>query len=291
MHTAGVNSMKKKKNEFIYFAFRNVKFLIGFTIFVIFILVSVAGLAVYRDDPTEIKGNPYEGPTAQFPLGTTSIGEDVASQMVHGTKNSLIVGFTAGFIGCALGLLIGFFAGYLGGIADDILMMLTNIFLVIPTIAILIVLAAYLPYRGILLECILIGCTAWPWVARAVRSQALSLRNRQFIDLARISGVSTLKIVFFELAPNMLSYVVMAFIIQISGAIMIAATLDFIGLGPTKGISLGLMMNYAAGANAMELGSFWWFFPPGLVITLLVGGLFFMNTGLDEVFNPRLRKL
>lgn len=287
-----VEKKEKNKNEFIYFAIRNPKFIIGLSIFVFFILFATFGsLVSYDGDSTDFVGPHNQPPNTEFVLGTTSLGQDVMAQMVEGSRNSLIVGFLAGGIGTLIGLLIGFVSGYKGGIIDEILMMITNIFLVIPTIAILIILAAYLPYRGIVIESILIGCTAWPWVARAVRSQALSLRSRPFVDLSRISGVGTLRIIIYEVAPNMLSYVVMAFILQLSGAIMIAASLDFIGLGPTKGISLGVMMQIAFHNAAIVLGNWWWIFPPGIAITLIVSGLFFMNTGLDEVFNPKLREL
>lgn len=190
-----------------------------------------------------------------------------------------------------VGLIVGFFAGYEGGIIDEILMMLTNILLVIPTLALLIIVASYLPYRGVFIQSVIIGLTAWPWTARAVRSQTLSLKMREFVNLARITGRSHLKIILYEILPNMLSYVFMVIILQFGGAILAAVGLDFIGLGPTQGISLGLMMQNAVLWNAIQLGMWWWAIPPGLVITLIVGALYFMNTGLDEVFNPKLREM
>jgi len=170
-------------------------------------------------------------------------------------------------------------------------MMLTNILLVIPTLALLIIVAAYLPYRGVFIQSIIIGLTAWPWTARAVRSQTLSLRTREFVNLARISGRSHMKIIMYEVLPNMMSYVFMVFILQFGGAILAAVGLDFIGLGPSRGISIGLMLQNAVLWNAIQLGMWWWAIPPGLVITLVVGALYFMNVGLDEVFNPRLREM
>jgi len=136
----------------------------------------------------------------------------------------------------------------------------------------------------------LIGLTAWPWAARAIRAQTLSLRSREFVDLARMSAMKPLRIIFTEIAPNMMSYLVMAFILQFGGAILIAATLDFIGLGPTTGFSLGIMMQYAVLWGALPLGTWWWFVPPGAAIAAIVGALYFMNVGLDEVFNPKLRE-
>ena len=140
------------------------------------------------------------------------------------------------------------------------------------------------------LEGILIGLTSWPWAARAVRSQTFSLKTREFVEVARLSGRSTRQIIATELAPNMSSYLLMMFILLFGGAILIGASLDFLGLGPTESISLGLMMNNSFLASALLLGSWWWFLPPGLGIVAIVGGLYVMNVGLDEVFNPKLRE-
>jgi peptide/nickel transport system permease protein len=196
-----------------------------------------------------------------------------------------------GGLGTLIGVLVGFTAGYRGGLVDEALNMLTNIVLVIPTFAVLLIITAYLDVRGILMESVFIGLTAWPWVARAVRAQTFSLRSREFVDLARLSGMKSWKIVFSEIAPNMMSYLVLVLILQFGGATLIAATLDFIGLGPTSGISLGLMMNNAVLWGALLLGFWWWFVPPGLAITLIVGALYVTNVGLDEVFNPKLREM
>jgi peptide/nickel transport system permease protein len=201
------------------------------------------------------------------------------------------VGVIGGGLGTLIGILVGFTAGYRGGIVDEILNMITNIVLVIPTLAVLLIIAAYLQVRSITTECVFIGFTAWPWAARAIRAQTFSLRTREFVDLARLSGTKASKIIFTEIAPNMMSYLVMTFILQFGGAILIAATLDFIGLGPTNAISLGLMMQYAVLWGALQLGTWWWFVPPGLAITAIVGALYVMNVGLDEAFNPKLREM
>ncbi|HEX9906911.1 MAG TPA: ABC transporter permease, partial [Thermoplasmata archaeon] len=163
--------------------------------------------------------------------------------------------------------------------------------LVIPTLAILLIIAAYLTVRGILAESVFIGFTAWPWVARAIRAQTFSLRSRDFVDLARLSGMKPWKIIFTEIAPNMMSYLLLAFVLQFGGAILTAATLDFIGLGPTNAVSLGLMMNNAVLWGALILGMWWWFVPPGAAIMAIVGALYVTNVGLDEVFNPKLREM
>ena len=188
-------------------------------------------------------------------------------------------------------MVIGFTAGYRAGWIDEGLNMLTNVVLVIPTFALLLVIAAYLQVRGIMMEAVFIGVTSWPWAARALRAQTFSLVSRDFVDMARLSGRSSRKIIFAEIAPNMSSYLFMMFILLFGGAILIAATLDFIGLGPSNTISLGQMMQLSVQNAALQLHLWWWFLPPGLAITALVGSLYVMNVGLDEVFNPKLRDM
>ena len=184
---------------------------------------------------------------------------------------------------------IGFVAGFRGGVIDEILNVLTNVVLVIPTLALLLVGAAYLSARGIVVEAVFIGLTSWPWAARAIRAQTFSLKSREFVNLARLSGLRGGRIILSEIAPNMSSYLFLTFILLFGGAILIAATLDFIGSGPTSGTSLGLMMYNAVGWSALQLGLWWWFIPPGVAITAIVGALYVTNVGLDEVFNPTLR--
>ncbi|ABY95562.1 peptide/nickel transport system permease protein [Thermoanaerobacter thermohydrosulfuricus] len=277
--------------EFIYFAFKNTKFKIGLTILLFFLILAIIGPYIsYYKDPLEYVSMSNLPPSRENWLGTTTFGQDVFTQFVYGLRSTFFIGLFGGGLATIIGLLIGFIAGYKGGLLDDLLMMLTNILIVIPTLALLIIIAAYLPYRGIGIQSVIIGLTAWPWTARAIRAQTLSLKSREFVNLAKITALRPLKIVLEEIAPNMMSYVVMVFILQFAGAILAAVGLDFIGLGPTRGISLGLMMQYSVLWNAIQLGMWWWFVPPGLAITMIVSSLYFLNIGLDEIFNPRLRE-
>jgi peptide/nickel transport system permease protein len=282
----------KKKNEFLYFALRNNKLRFGMTVVLFFFVLSIIGPMLARNAPFDyVDPLGAEPPSSEYWFGTTFFGQDVFAQFVHGLRATFLVGVVGGGLGTFIGILVGFTAGYRGGMVDEILNVFTNIILVIPTLAVLLIVAAYLEVRSITTECIFIGLTAWPWTARAIRAQTFSLRTREFVDLARMSGMKSLKIIFTEIAPNMMSYLVMAFILQFGGAILNAATLDFIGLGPTNAISLGLMMQIAVLWSALQLGSWWWFVPPGLAITAIVGSLYIMNVGLDEVFNPKLREM
>jgi peptide/nickel transport system permease protein len=282
----------QKKHETLYFALRNNKLRVGLSIILFFLILTFVGPFLTDYEPYAYV-NPMgaQPPSSEHWFGTTMFGQDVFTQFVYGLKATFLVGLVGGGLGTLIGIIVGFTAGYRGGIVDEILNMLTNVVLVIPTLAVLLIIAAYLEVRGLLTESLFIACTSWPWAARAVRAQTFSLRSRDFVDLARLSGVKAWKIIFTEIAPNMMSYLLLVFILQFGGAVLSAATLDFIGLGPTNAVSLGLMMNYAVLWGALLLGVWWWFIPPGLAITAIVGALYVTNVGLDEVFNPKLREM
>jgi len=287
---APVTSMRAGR-EALYFARRNRKLVAGLTVVLLFLVVAIVGPLLTDHGPNEYVGPPAQRPSSQYWFGTTMFGQDVFAQFTHGLRSTFLVGLLGGGLAAFIGMLIGFTAGYRGGVVDEVLNMITNVVLVIPTLAVLLVIATYLRVRGVIPEAVFIGLFSWPWVARAIRAQTFSLRSRDFVDLARLSGASGRKIILKEIAPNMSSYLFMTFILLFGGAVLIAATLDFIGLGPTEGISLGLMMNNAVLWSALPLGMWWWFVPPGLGITVIVGSLFIMNVGLDEVFNPKLREM
>ena len=225
----------RKKNELLYFMLRNAKLRIGLAILLLFVVLALIGPLLTKFEPREYVAPGAQPPSSAFWFGTTSFGEDVFTQFVYGLRATFVVGVVGGGLGTLIGILIGFIAGYRGGIVDEILNMLTNIVLVVPSLVVLLIIAAYLEVRGFLFESLFIGVFSWPWAARAIRSQTFSLRSRDFVDLARLSGMKPLKIIFTEIAPNMMSYLLLTFILQFGGAILTAATLDFIGLGPTKG--------------------------------------------------------
>jgi len=277
--------------ETLYFARRNRKLMAGLTVVAAFLVLAIVGPLLTHKDPLAFQGIPAQSPSTDAWFGTTSSGQDVFAQFVHGLRASFLVVAVGGGLAAAIGMLVGFTAGYRGGLVDDLLTMLTNVVLVIPTFAVLIIVAAYLKLRGYLTEALFIGLTSWPWAARAVRAQTFSLVTRDFVDIARLTGRGSWHIVTREIAPNMSSYLLMMFILLFGGAVLIGATLDFIGLGPSNAMSLGLMMNNAVLWSALQLGYWWWFVPPGIGIMAIVGGLYVMNVGLDEVFNPKLREM
>jgi peptide/nickel transport system permease protein len=280
-----------RRNEVLYFALHSRKVLVSTSILLVMLGLAIVGPIIRPGDPNAFIGPLASPPSAEWWFGTTTFGQDVFAQFVHGLGATFFVGLAGGGIAALIGMVIGFVAGYRGGIVDEILNMFTNVVLVIPTLALLLVVTAYFQARGLLLEAFFIGLTSWPWAARAIRAQTFSLTSREFVDLARMTGASSRRVIFGEIAPNMSSYLFMTFILLFGGAILIAASLDFIGLGPTEGVSLGLMMYNAVAWSALQLGMWWWFIPPGVGITAIVAALYVMNVGLDEIFNPRLRKL
>ncbi len=281
----------RQRREILYFALRDRRILLGAAVILFFLALAIVGPWLDPTDPQAFVGPTGQAPSSDYWFGTTTFGEDVFAQFTNGLQATFVVGLLGGGLAALVGITIGFVAGYRGGIVDEVLNMITNVVLVIPTLVVLVVIAAFLSARGVIVEAAFVGLTSWPWAARAVRAQTFSLRSREFVDLASLSGLSSWKIIFQEIAPNMGSYLFMTFILLFGGAVLIAATLDFIGLGPTEGISLGLMMNNAVLWSALQLGLWWWFVPPGLGITAIVGALYVMNVGLDEIFNPKLREL
>ena len=228
-----------------------------------------------------------------LPLGTDNFGRDVLTELVAATRVSLLIGIVAGTIATAIGLTLGLLAGYIGGRVDDVIMFVTNLFTVIPSFILLILISFSIGQesRGPFIVAVVIGFTSWVWTARAVRSQVFSLRNRDHVNLSKLSGHSVVYIILTDILPYIASYVVMALILQISAAILIEATLSILGLGPrtTEVPTLGLMMNWAMIYQAPILGKWWAYFPVVLIIGMISFSLNLMNTGLDQVFNPALR--
>jgi peptide/nickel transport system permease protein len=281
----------RSRNETLYFTFRNKKLVVGLSVVLAFLVLAIVGPFLTDAEPFEFGFPTAQAPSSEHWLGTTLPGQDVFSQFVYGLRASFIVGALGALIASVIGMVVGFVSGYRGGIVDEALSMLTNVVLVIPTLAVLIIASAYLSIKGLVSEAILIGLTAWPWAARAIRAQTFTLASRDFVSLARLSGSRGWQVILREIAPNMSSYLFLVIILLFGGSILTAATLDFLGLGPSNAMSLGLMMNSAVANSALQLDLWWWFVAPGVGIIAIVGGLYIVNVGLDEVFNPKLREM
>jgi peptide/nickel transport system permease protein len=265
------------------------KFLIGFFILLIMVLVMNIYPMLNHTDPFKMVGMSFEKPSKAFFMGTDNFGRDAFLELMYAIKTSMKIGLIAGCTATAIGLFIGLLSGYLGGVLDDILTAFTNMFIVIPQIIILILVSVSLNTRDSVTIAMIIGLTAWPWTARAVRAQASSLRNRDHVNIAKISGHSTAKIIIYEILPYIASYVVMAFVLQTASGILAEATLAMLGLGPFNTISLGMMLNWATMFEAQLSGAWWAFIPPALAVAFITFSLYLMNTGMDEIFNPKIR--
>lgn len=269
--------------------FKSPKFIAGLGIFVFLFLTAFIYPAVVTKNPFEMVGFMYEPPSSRYILGTDNFGRDVFVELIHGTKTSLIIGLFSGIIATAIGVTIGLFAGYKGGTVDNILNSITNIFLVIPPFVILILITVSLRSRSLAVMGLVLGITSWPWTARAVRAQSMSLRGREHVDIARLNGASVVEIIIREIMPYILSYIFMAFVLQVASGILNEAGISMLGLGPSNVVSLGTMLSWALLFESVRSGAWWAFVPPAITIALITFSLYFMNTGMDEIFNPRLR--
>lgn len=230
----------------------------------------------------------------RFPLGTDNFGRDVLTELVAATRVSLQIGLVAGLVATLIGLILGLVSGYVGGFVDDTIMFVTNLFTVIPSFVLLIIISFSIGQdkRGAFTVATVIGLTSWVWTARAVRSQVISLRNRDHVNLSKLSGHSIAHIILTDILPYIASYVVMAFILQISSGILAEAGLSILGLGPrtTEVPTLGLMLRWAMIYQAHVLNKWWAYLPVIITIALITFSMNLMNTGLDQIFNPALRE-
>jgi peptide/nickel transport system permease protein len=282
-------TLARRRGEFLHYALHNKKLLFGLGLEAVFVVGAVIGPILSPHNMTDYF-LPHQPPSWSHWFGTDYFGHDVFAQLVNGLRVSYLVGALGAFCASAVGMALGFIAGYRGGLLDEALQLVTNIMVMIPSLVLLIVIAAYLKSRGVLFEGVFIGLTTWPWVARAVRAQTFTLRSREFVELARLSGRRSWRIVIADIAPNMASYLFLVVVLLFGSSMLLAASFDFLGLGPTSGTSLGTMMNQSDIWSALQLHMWWWFVTPGLVLTGMVAALLIANVGLDEVFNPKLRE-
>ena len=230
-----------------------------------------------------------EAPKKLRILGTDNFGRDVLAQLGAATRTSLLVGIMAGTIATLIGLTVGLISGYKGGMVDNILASIINVVIVIPQIVILILISVSIKTRGFTTIALIIGLTAWPWTARSVRAQTTSLRNRDHVNLSKLSGHSMSRIIVKDILPYVASYVLMAFILQMASGILAEASLSMLGLGPHNTATLGLMMSWAMSFSALPVGAWWAFLPVVAMIALITFSFNLINSGLDQIFNPQIR--
>jgi peptide/nickel transport system permease protein len=264
--------------------------LTGLVITLVFVVLAVVGPWIAPYDPSAVSDAATAAPSVSHWLGTTQNGQDVFSQMLYGARASMLVGVGAAVVTTVLSVLVGVTAGYIGGIGDELLSLLANVFLVLPSLPLTIILAAYLPHSGSLGIILVISVTGWAWGARVLRAQTLSLRKRDFVEAARATGEKTWRIILKDILPNQVAVIAASFLGTVTGAVLTQASLAFLGLTDVTQWSWGTILYWAQVSSALLTGAWWWFVPAGLAIALLGTALSLVNFGIDEFINPRLRQ-
>lgn len=278
---------RRDRNQFSWL--RSTKVRIGLAVIGVFVLLGIFGPLIAPHNPSATSQDLFAAPSAAHWLGTTSVGQDVLSQVLAGTRLSLEVGFVAALLAQVMAIIVGVTAGYFGGAIDEALSMFTNIFLVIPVLPLQILIVAYVGNTGWFMLSVVIALTAWPHGARQLRAQTLSVRKRDYVVAARAAGEPSWRIVNFEILPNLLAIVVTGFLFHVLAAIIVQTSLAFLGLGDLSAWSWGTILYWSQDGNAFLTGAWWWYVPPGLCLAVLGMGLAMVNLGIDEVINPRLR--
>ncbi|MDT0543064.1 MULTISPECIES: ABC transporter permease [Streptomyces] len=269
-------------------ALRSRRLAFGLGILAIFTLTALIGPWLV-DDPEAVSVDLGQAPSGAHWLGTTQTGQDVFAQLVVSARGTLLIGAAAAVVATVISVVIGIGGGFLGGVADETISLISNVFLVIPGLPLVIVVAAYVKGDGVLSTILVIALTSWAASARVLRAQTLSLRTRDYVLAARVYGEKRWRIVLVEILPNELAIIVSQFIHAVIFAVLTQAGLAFLGLADPSYLTWGTMLYFAQNAEALAGGAWWWFIPPGLGIALLGTALSLISFGLDEVLDPRLR--
>jgi peptide/nickel transport system permease protein len=264
---------------------------VGLVILALYVLMAVFAPLIAPHDPLDGSFTPLLQPSGEHWLGTNTNGRDIASQLIFGSRVSLLVGLFGGALATAIALVVGLVSGYTEGtIVDDVLSFITNVALVIPALPLIITLVAYSDTRGVWLIVGIIALTSWAGAARSKRSQIITLRNRDFVTSAKFSGEGSARIIFSEIMPNMSSLVVAGFVGAATGAVGAEAGLAVLGLGDTRSVSWGTMLYQADAQGAIQQGLLTWIFAPGLALAVLITAMSLINFGVDLLSNPHLRE-
>ncbi|MBB2921734.1 ABC transporter permease [Cellulomonas cellasea] len=270
--------------------FRNRKSITGLAILGFFVLVAILADVLAPYSPTKVDNTArLQPPSAEHWLGTTHLGEDVLSQVVHGTRGVIVVGFLAAIMATIIAVVVGVVAGYLRGWRSESLSALTNVFLVIPGLPLIIIVASMFDDPPLVVIAAVLGLTGWAWGARVLRAQTMSLRNRDFVQAARANGEPLRRIIGHEMLPNLMALIAASFVGTVTAAILGLTTLSYIGVIPVNTYNWGTILNWASAQGAFRQNQWWWFLPPGLCIAAIGVALSLINFGIDEYVNPRLR--
>jgi peptide/nickel transport system permease protein len=263
---------------------------VGFTIILLFVLMAVFAPLIAPYNPNAELYTLNQPPSHAHLLGTNALGQDLFSQIVYGSRISMEVAFASGALATIISLAVGITAGYLRGTVDSVLSWFTNLFLVVPSLPLVIVISSYMKFKGEWPIIAVIALTSWAWNARSLRAQTLSMRERDYVLHARLVGQPWWSVVVGEILPNMASLVLAGLLFAMINGLLTEAGLDFLGLGNVDVVSWGTMLYWAQNNEALINGIWWWFVPPGIAIALFGGALALLNFSLDEITNPRLRK-
>ncbi len=281
---------REKRRRFAFWHQLSTKAKVGVYIIGVFVIVGIIGPYIAPYDPsTQVPTAAIAAPSAAHLLGTTSFGQDILSQLLVGVRATLVLSLLVGLIATTLSVIIGISAGFLGGWADEGLSLLSNVFLVLPSLPLLIVLLGYLPGHGDTPTILVLSFLGWPWGARVIRAQTLSIRQRDFVAAARETGDSAWRLIFFEVMPNEVSLIAASFVSTVIYAIGTSVALAFLGLADENSWTLGTILYWAGSQSALQANAWWWFVPPGVCVAALAAGLVLLNFGIDELGNPRLR--
>jgi peptide/nickel transport system permease protein len=267
----------------------NGKVTVGLAILGVFTLIAIFGDLIAPYDPGKRGPDILQPPSWDHLSGTTHIGQDIFSQLIVGTRSVMLVGFAAGLVATIIAVLVGVTSGYLSGAAAEGLSAVSNVFIVIPALPLIIIVTNVIPNSGDWAIALVIGCTSWAWGARLLRAQTLSLRRRDFVEAARATGESTWRIIIFEIMPNLTAIIAASFVGTVIFAVATEISLAFVGVSGISEWNWGEVLFWAQGQQAMPQGAWWWFVPAGLCIALLGTALSLVNFGIDEIVNPRLR--
>jgi peptide/nickel transport system permease protein len=270
--------------------FRNRKSITGLAILGFFVLVATLADVLAPYSPTKVDSTArLQPPSAEHWLGTTHLGEDVLSQVIYGTRGVIVVGFLAAIMATIIAVVVGVVAGYLRGWRSESLSALTNVFLVIPGLPLIIIVASMFEDPPLVVIAGVLGLTGWAWGARVLRAQTMSLRNRDFVQAARANGEPLRRIIGNEMLPNLMALIAASFVGTVTAAILGLTTLSYIGVIPVNTYNWGTILNWASAQGAFRQNQWWWFMPPGLCIAAIGVALSLINFGIDEYVNPRLR--
>jgi len=271
---------------------RNPNLVLGLALILILVLIGLVGplfVNVANAQPTSVL--PDQPPSGDYPLGTDDQGRDLMAVLVAGLPLTLRVGFIAGSVGLVIGIVLGFVAGYQGGWIDTIIRVVVDTLLTVPGLLVLIIIADSI--KGVIsinLMALVVASLAWMHPTRTIRSQVLSLRERGYVQMAKLSGMTSFEVILKELIPNLLPYLAASFVGAVAAAVLASIGLEAIGLGPQNEPTVGMTIYWAISFNALLRGLWWWWVVPIVAIVVLFLGLFLLSAGLDEIANPRLRR-